>query len=177
MKQNIWKQMGFERQIRNEADQLITEIFELYFEVIDQCLGVSLSQYHNVEQMIQNGLSESTDYRYFWKWFDEFGLTKLQRLSTLPIPSDDEVLDFLDSELYTLETIMRDRILEIVVPALADTVSDIHKYLTAIQQTSATTQVREKIYSVSFSGKSEDIMSVTKWMLTNPADLQRVSYY
>lgn len=176
MSHNVWIQMGIKKEVATEADQLLTQIFEQYFLAIERFLNCSLLEYDNLEDMVTQSVQREKQYRPIWKWLQEYGVQKIHDLARMPIPLRDEVLDYLDSELYTLETVIRDGVLEIVLPTLADTVSDLHRYVSTVNECSPSA---ESCYvtaghPVLLNGKTfqKPYYSIAS---EPPADYQRVS--
>ncbi|KEO81477.1 hypothetical protein [Tumebacillus flagellatus] len=189
MVQDVWSLIGVDRKMTSESDKILTDIFLCYFKAIEDIMGVSVFGRQSFEEVLQEGLSIEGDYKHFWRWLDEFGAEKMNRIASLQVSNSDKTLDFLDSELYTLQTLLDEGEEALFVHSMVDSISELYRTLS---QVSVTVEKLQEVVphvlqgtfewtlppQVSMTHEFQPYMSMTSdWMspTTMPADDQRAS--
>jgi len=170
MQISVWESVGFQKNNSNEATKIINDILHCFSDSIKTFLEIDIDNFNNLYELIDYGRSLNNSYSYFWDWFFNYGIKKIELIALSKLYPTDEILDFLDYRLYVLKTDIENKIAEGIISSLVETVTEIHNFVKNTEQV----MYPDKLQS-SFSNNKNWIMCSE--METPLSQLAGLSFY
>lgn len=134
MKISIWDSVGFQKNDLIETTKIIGDILHCFSDSIKTFLEIDIDNFNNLNELVDYGRSLNNSYSYFWDWFFNYGIEKIDLIASSKLYPTDEILDFLEYRLYVLKTDMENKIVEGIISSLVETVTEIHNFIENTEQ-------------------------------------------